>query len=56
MAPESIRLFNTTPGSDPNDTFDLLAGSTFLVTYIPEPATATLLVLSGLAGCGRRAA
>ncbi len=50
MAPNSLRLFSTDPSAGPDDFFDLLAGSSFTVTYaVPEPSTVGLLaVASGL--------
>ncbi len=43
MAPESLRLFNTDPAAGADDYLDILPGSYFDVTYVPEPAGAAAL-------------
>lgn len=53
MAPESLRL--TRNGStDPNDYIDIQAGSFFDVSYVPEPGSALLMGMVGLALTRRR--
>lgn len=57
MAPESLRLLPVTPPSvplDPDDYFDILAGSSFTVNYLPEPTSAAALLVLGLPALVRR--